>query len=205
MRGPRQHPDSAGSAIPVATSGHTVPRPILRRARTAERTGSMAKKKDDEVAESAGAAAGTKMKTKDYEREMRASPRRAGRAAGVGQGHRRQGLHRVRGPGHGRQGRHDQADHRAGQPARVPGRRSVGADRTREVPDVRPALPGAFPGGRRGRDLRPQLVQPGRRRAGHGLLHARGEREVPRAGAGRREGDGRLRDHPDQVLARGQP
>ena len=29
-----------------------------------------------------------------------------------------------------------------------------------------------LPGRRRGRDLRPQLVQPGRRRAGDGLLHA---------------------------------
>ena len=31
------------------------------------------------------------------------------------------------------------------------------------------------------------------------------QREVPRAGAGRREGDGRRGDHPDQVLAGGQP
>ena len=31
------------------------------------------------------------------------------------------------------------------------------------------------------------------------------DRAVPRAGAGGREGDGRLRHHPDQVLARGQP
>ena len=37
------------------------------------------------------------------------------------------------------------------------------ADRAREVPDVRAALPAAFSGGRRGRDLRPQLVQPRRR------------------------------------------
>ena len=64
----------------------------------------------------------------------------------------------------------------------------------------------ALPGGRRGRDLRPQLVQPRRRRAGDGLLHPGADRrefleQVP----GRREGDGRLRDHPDQVLARGQP
>ena len=38
-------------------------------------------------------------------------------------------------------------------------------------PDVHPALPAAPAGGRRGRDLRPQLVQPRRRRAGDGLLH----------------------------------
>ncbi len=63
------------------------------------------------------------------------------------------------------------AHHRAGQPAGVPGRRAARADRAREVADVRPALPAALPGRRRGRHLRPQLVQPGRRRAGDGLLH----------------------------------
>ena len=40
------------------------------------------------------------------------------------------------------------------------------ADRAREVADVRPALHRPLPGGGRGRDLRPQLVQPRRRRAG---------------------------------------
>ena len=70
-----------------------------------------------------------------------------------------------------RQGRHDQADHRAGEPAGLPGRRPARSDRAREVADVHPALHPALPGGRRGRDLRPQLVQPGRRRAGDGLLH----------------------------------
>ena len=34
-----------------------------------------------------------------------------------------------------------------------------------KIPDVRAAVPGALPGCRRGRDLRPELVQPGRRRA----------------------------------------
>ena len=48
---------------------------------------------------------------------------------------------------------------------------AAGADRAREVADVHPALPRAPAGGRRGRDLRPQLVQPPRRRARHGLLH----------------------------------
>ena len=38
-----------------------------------------------------------------------------------------------------------------------------------------PALPAAPAGGGRGRDLRPQLVQPRRRRASHGLLQ-RGDR-----------------------------
>ena len=48
-----------------------------------------------------------------------------------------------------------------------------GADRSREVADVRPALPATLAGGRRSRDLRPQLVQPCRRRARDGLLHRR--------------------------------
>ena len=60
---------------------------------------------------------------------------------------------------------------RAGQPARVPRRRAAGAERPREDPDLLPALHGAAAGGRRGRDLRPLLVQPPRRRAGHGLCH----------------------------------
>ena len=67
------------------------------------------------------------------------------------------------------------------------------------------ALPAALAGGRRGRDLRPQLVQPRRRRAGDGLLHRGGGEEVPDDGAAVREGDGRLRHHPAQVLARGEP
>ena len=130
--------------------------------------------------------------------------RRAGRHAGVGQGVGSQDLHRVRGPRHRREGRHDQADHRAGEPACVPGRCPARPDRAREVADVHAAVHPALPGRRRGRDLRPQLVQPGGRRAGDGLLHAGGDRAVPRAGAGGREGHGRFRDPAAEVLARGQ-
>ncbi len=50
-------------------------------------------------------------------------------------------------------------------PARVPCGRAPCADRAREVADVHPAVPAALPGGWGGRDLRPQLVQPRRRRA----------------------------------------
>ena len=39
-------------------------------------------------------------------------------------------------------------DHRAGEPAGVPGRRAARADRAREVADVRAALHAALPGGR---------------------------------------------------------
>ena len=47
------------------------------------------------------------------------------------------------------------------------------ADRARKDPDVLPALHAAPAGRRRGRAVRPQLVQPGGRRAGHGLRHRR--------------------------------
>ena len=57
-----------------------------------------------------------------------------------------------------------------------------------------------LPGGRRDRPVRPQLVQPGRRRAGDGLLHrAAGGRVLPRR-PGVRAHAGALRHHPDQVL-----
>ena len=56
----------------------------------------------------------------------------------------------------------------------------------------------------RGRDLRPQLVQPGRRRARDGLLHRRAGQEVPAGRAAGRKGDRRIRHHPHQVLARGE-
>ena len=81
-----------------------------------------------------------KMKRKAYEREMR---RLHGELVAMQEWVKatgREGLHRLRGPGHRRQGRHDQADHRAGQPARVPGRRAARPDRAREVADVHPAL-----------------------------------------------------------------
>ena len=68
-----------------------------------------------------------------------------------------------------------------GEPEGIPGRRPARSDRAREIPDVRPAVRAALPGRGRGRDLRPQLVQPGRGRAGDGLLHEGTEREVPRA------------------------
>ena len=43
--------------------------------------------------------------------------------------------------------------------------------RPREIPALRAALHPALPGRRRGRHLRPQLVQPGRRGVRDGLLH----------------------------------
>src|SRR5215471_10678383 len=60
---------------------------------------------------------------------------------------------------------------KGGEPAHFPGRGTSSADRAREVADVPPALYSASARGRGGRDLRPQLVQPGRRRAGDEVLH----------------------------------
>ena len=71
-------------------------------------------------------------------------------------------------------------------------------------PVVLPAL--RRPPARRRRDgpVRPVLVQPRRRRAGHGLLHRRGVRGVPALLPGVRADAGAQRDHPDQVLVLGQ-
>ena len=96
--------------------------------------------------------------------------------------------------------------HRARQPARLPRRRAARADRARAVADVPAAVHAALPGSRRGRDLRPQLVQPRRRRARDGVLHRGADRAVPASMApGGREGDGRVGHPAAQVLARGQP
>ena len=92
----------------------------------------------------------------------RAAARRTRQVAAVGRREGPQGLHRVRRARRGREGRHDQGDHRTGQPADLSRGRVAGADRAREEPDVRPALPAVPAGGGRNRDLRPQLVQPRR-------------------------------------------
>ena len=114
-------------------------------------------------------------------------------------------MHRLRGPRRRRQGRHDQSDHGAREPADLSRRRTSRPNRAREVADVRAAIPAAPAGGRRGRHLGPQLVQPRRRRAGDGLLLRGSREEIPECVAGVREAHGRFRDHPAQVLARGEP
>ena len=84
-------------------------------------------------------------------------------------------------------------------------RRAGEADRAGADPVVLPAVRDA-PAGRRGdRDVRPVLVQPGRGRAGDGLLHARGVPGVHARGAGIRADAGELRAPADQVLVLGDP
>ena len=143
-----------------------------------------------------------KMKTQGVRAGTGEAPDRARQAAGMGEGHQRQGLRAVRGPRRGRQGRHHQGHHRAHQPARLPGGRTGLTHRAREVANVLPALHAASAGRRRGRAVRPQLVQPGGRRAGHGLHHGRAGADLPEDRAGRGTGHRRVRRHPAQVLAR---
>ena len=61
-----------------------------------------------------------------------------------------------------------------------------------------------FPAAGRGHYLRSQLVQPRRRRECHGLLHRGTAQAVSRTLPDIRELDGQQRDHPGQVLARGE-
>ena len=92
-----------------------------------------------------------------------------------------------------------------GRAAGVQARRAARPGRSGEVADVRPAVYRPLPVGWRGRDLRPQLVQPCRRRACPGLLRSGADGALPDDGALGRADDGRRRDHPDQVLPQRQP
>ena len=111
--------------------------------------------------------------------------------------------HSVRRPRHRRQGRNDQGDYRESEPARVPGRRAAVSVRAREDADVHPALRPAVSGRRRSRHLRPQLVQPGRRRIRDGILQRRGASALSRPLPAGRKMDRRSRHHPDQGVAGG--
>jgi polyphosphate kinase 2 (PPK2 family) len=73
----------------------------------------------------------------------------------------------------GGQGRRHQAHHPAAQPASGPRGRAARAERPRTHAVVLPALRGAPAGRRRDGAVRPQLVQPRRRRARDGFLHRR--------------------------------
>ena len=56
-------------------------------------------------------------------------------------------------------------------PAHLSDRRAASTNRSREVANVRTAVYSSLPGGRGNRDLRSELVQPGRRGTCHGVLH----------------------------------
>ena len=145
------------------------------------------------------------MKRKEYEKEMRRPAGRAGGHAGVGQGHRRQGLHRVRGRGLGRQGRHDPADHRADEPAGVQAHRPAGPDEREKSQMYIQRYIAHFPSAG-------EVVIFDRswyNRAGvepvMGYCTPEQTERFLEHGARGREGDGRRRDHPDQVLPQRQP
>ena len=99
---------------------------------------------------------------------------RVGQAPGVGAQKQAEARSPVRGARRSWQRRGDQADHATPQSAGLPGRRADRAHRARAHAMVLPALRRAPAGRRRDRALRPQLVQPRRRRARHGLLLGRG-------------------------------
>nr|GEU28569.1 hypothetical protein [Tanacetum cinerariifolium] len=103
---------------------------------------------------------------------------RAGEIAGLGRPYRPQGRHHLRGPRRCRQGRRHQAHRAAPEPARVPRGRPARSQQPRAHAMVFPALRVAPAGCRRDRAVRPQLVQPRRRRARHGLLQRRPVRGI---------------------------
>ena len=111
----------------------------------------------------------------------------------------------LRGPRRRRQGRRDQAGHASTSTPASPGssrcRRRPSGERTqwyfqRYVEHL--------PGRRRDRAVRPQLVQPRRRRAGDGLLHAGGAPALPAPVPDLRAAAGRGRHPAAQVLVLGQ-
>ena len=85
-------------------------------------------------------------------------------------------------------------------PAHLPRRGAAGAERARADAVVFPALRRAPAGRRRDRAVRPQLVQPRRRRAGDGLLHRRRVEEFFRSVPEFERMLVRSGHHADQVL-----
>src|SRR5690606_5669769 len=135
----------------------------------------------------------------------RAARARAERPRALAGAHRQADDGLARGPRHRRQGWRDQHHRRAAEPAPGAHRRTAEAGRARSDAVVLPALCRAPAGGGRAGAVRPQLVQPRRRREGDGLLYRRPVQAVPETGAGVREAAGRRRHPALQVLAVGRP
>src|SRR4051794_25427434 len=91
------------------------------------------------------------------------------------------------------------------QPARRPRRRPDQTDRDRARPMVLPPLHRPAPDRRGDRAVRPVLVQPRRRRAGHGLLHRALLRVLPAAGPAVRGDADRERLLAHQAVVLGHP
>ncbi len=120
-----------------------------------------------------------KARNKAYDTELARLQVEIAEPADVGKGERRPHSHPLRGARRRWQGRHDQTPDREGQPSRLPGRRAAGAFGPAEDPALHATLHRAAARRRRGADLRPELVQPPRRRAGDGLLQRRGGDALP--------------------------
>ena len=99
----------------------------------------------------------------------------------------------------------DQGHHRTCQPAGVPCRGPSRADRAREVADVHPALYPASAGRWRDRDLRPELVQSRRRRAGDGILPEEQAKRFLQMTPPTEKAFIEFGHHPAEILAGGQP
>ena len=96
------------------------------------------------------------------------------------------------------------AHHRAHEPAHHPPRGAAEAVGPRAVAVVLPAIRRRAAGGGRDRALRPQLVQPRRRRARARVLHAGRVLPLPAPDPDLRAAARRGRHHPDQVLVLGE-
>ena len=131
----------------------------------------------DGGADEAGAPRRKKLKTEVYEAELAKLALELHKLEDWVTYRKPAGRRALRGPGRRRQGRRDQDDHRRAQPSRRTRRRPRRPHRAREDAVVFPALRGAPARGRRDGLLRPQLVQPRRRRARHGVLHGAEEYE----------------------------
>ena len=164
-RNPDRRPGPVRTAAPAGADAR-------RRASRAGRAVPNARRRLAAVDEGRRIDGDKKLKTAEVREGAAAAAGQAVRPAGVGQSQGPARHRRLRGARRGRQGRHDQGDHRAREPTRLPRRGAAGAVRPREEPDVPAALHAALSGGRRDRHLRSQLVQPGRRRARDGLLLA---------------------------------
>ena len=147
----------------------------------------------------------TTLDRKTFDKELPAPPARAGDPAAVHQGARAAGRRDLRGPRRRRQGRRDQAHRRARRTRAAAAIVALGTPTERERTQWYFQRYVAAPArGRGDGPVRPQLVQPRRRRARHGLLHRAGVPGVPALVPGVRADARALGDHPRQVLVLGQ-
>ena len=123
--------------------------------------------------------------------------------AAVDAGHGRPRGRRLRRPRRGGQGRCDPSLHRSPQPSPCTNGRPRGTERHRAGSVVLPAVRAAPADDRGDRAVRPLVVQPGRGRAGDGVLHERAVSDLLRAVARLRAQPGPVGDPPVQAVVHG--